>query len=126
MHDEWYQLTENHEAVMHECMKLKLDSFIEKKDDNYRRAKDDTPFDDLLKIFAESKMHWVFIKRKAEQNPVGHYVEQKDGSFKKYETYYEVGGCTLAHKEGRDYFLFIYLTEEIGDALVKKHKLKVL
>lgn len=68
----------------------------------------------------------MFIKRREEHNPIGHYAQQADGEWKRYETYYEVGGCTLAHKDGFDYFLFIYLTEEVGDALVKKYKLKTL
>lgn len=124
--DDFYRLTKDHEKIMRECKDLALEVFIERKDEHYRRISDPTSFDDLLKIFAESTMHWVFIKRKREQNPVGHYVKQENGEWKKYETYYEVGGCTMAHKDGFDYFLFIYMTEEVGDKFVKKYKLKLL
>lgn len=71
-------------------------------------------------------MHWVFIKRKPHNNPMGHYVKNDFGTWDVYQTYYEVGGCTLAHTSGRDYFLFMYLPVEEGDRLVKKHGLRLL
>ena len=124
--DDFYILAKDQEKVMRECKDLALDVFIERKDEHYKRVADPTPFDDLLKIFSESSMHWVFIKRREEQSPIGHYVKQADGTWKRYKTYYEVGGCTMCHKDGFDYFLFIYLTEEVGDALVRKYELKTL
>lgn len=126
MYDDFYRLTKDHEKIMRECMGMALNSFIERKDDKYIRQPDDVSFDDILRIFSESKMHWVFIRRRREQNSIGHHVKQADGSFVKYETYFEVGGDTMAHPSHRDYFLFIYMTEEDGDRMVKKYKLKTL
>jgi hypothetical protein len=55
--DDFYRLIKDHEKIMRECKDLALDVFIERKDENYRRVADPTPFDDLLKIFSESTMH---------------------------------------------------------------------
>lgn len=125
-YDDFYKLTGNYEQIMRECKEVALNVFIERKDEHYRRCKDGTSFDYLLKIFSESAMHWVFIKRKPRNNPIGHDVENSDGSWANYKTYYEVGGCTMGHKSERDYFLFIYLTEEVGDAFVEKYNMKPL
>jgi len=126
--DKFYRLVKDHELIMRECRELALNMFIERKDDKYVRKKDNISFDDLLKIFSEyqTSMHWVFIKRTQLENLLGHNVQREDGTWQNYSTYYEVGGCTLIHPSHRDYFLFIYLTEEDGDALVKKHGLKTL
>lgn len=126
--DKFYRLVKDHELIMRECKDLALNMFIERKDHKYARQKEDISFDDLLKIFSEyqKSMHWVFIKRTPHENLLGHHVQQEDGTWKKFNIYYEVGGCTLLHPSQRDYFLFIYLTEEDGDALVKKHGLKTL
>lgn len=128
MRDDFYRLTKDQEAIMRECKELALNFRIERKDNMYIRQREDISFDDILKIFSDNsdRMHWVFIKRKPENNYVGHHVKQEDGSFKKYSTYYEVGGCTMGHQSGRDYFLFVYLTEEDGDSIVSKYGLNLL
>lgn len=128
MRDDFYKLTENYETIIRECKELSLNIFIERKDNKYIRQREDISFEDILQIFLSNldRMHWVFIKRKPQNNPFGHHVQQKDGSWEKFDTYYEIGGCTMAHSSGRDYFLYIYLTEEDGDNLVEKYNLKLL
>lgn len=128
MRDDFYRLTKDQETIMRECKDLALNFFIERKDDRYVRQKEDITFDEVLKIFSDNsdRMHWVFINRRPENNSIGHHVEQKDGSFKKFDNYYEVGGCTMGHSSQRDYFLFIYLTKEVGDSLVSKYDLTLL
>lgn len=128
--DKFYKNNKTIKKAIFEAKELALNIFIERKDENYTRIKDNISFDEIIEIFereeqkSENRMHWVFIKRSPENNPYGHIVEKEDGTFDNYTTYYEIGGCTLLlHK---DYFLSIYLREEDGDKLVKKYNLKTL
>lgn len=123
--DIFYRITKDHYEIMEECINSSLKFFIDQHDSRGRRLTSTTPLPQVYDIFRSHSMHWVFIDR----NQLPGYNRFGDDSINRY---YEVGGCTLDHRDksghdyGGDYFLFIYLTYEEGERIRLKHDLKPL
>lgn len=75
-------------------------------DISFRRTPTSKPKEEILKLALENKStHYFFIKRNFG-----------------VECFFEIGAGV--NFEGKEYFIFIYLTEETGKFLIKKYKLK--
>ena len=108
--DDFYKIDKDHLHIMRDAKEVSFEVYIDRKDDSYRRIPDNIEFDELLNIFNEHRMHWVFIHRKNQPRYINGHIE-----------YFEIGGCTMDMY--RDYFLFIYVHEKEGVDLLKKYKL---
>jgi len=77
---------------------------------SFRRVPTEYDPTEYFNLFGKRKLHNIF---KFHPNVFG-----------KGQHFYEIGSCTMdAHDHDADYFLFIYLTIEEGDKLIKKYDL---